>query len=173
MKTRWVFILGVCALLAFGQASAQQSGKKPIPVEKLSAFLKDLNGWKSEGKAEGQTMKVADGSYTVAYRSYSQGDKGLEITLVDGVGIKQAYEDYEELKAEAGAGGPNPAKIVTVAGFPAVEIYEKESETATLMVLIRERFLLILDLEGATPKDDLKAIANQLDLKGLASLVGS
>lgn len=173
MKMRWFWILGLCALFSVGQALAQQSAKKPIPVEKLASFLKDLTGWKAEGQAEGQTMKVAEGTYTVAYRSYSQGDKGLEITLVDGAGIKQAYEDYEDLKAEASSSGPNPAKMVTVAGFPAVEIFEKESETATLMVLIKERFLLIIDLEGATAKDDLKAIANQLDLKGLASLAGS
>jgi hypothetical protein len=39
------------------------------------------------------------------------------------------------------------------------------------MVLVKERFLVILDLDGATAKDDLKPLANQLDWKGLEGLL--
>ncbi len=158
-----------------GPALSQDKPKasvQPVAVEKLIPFLKELQGWKAEGPAEGQTMKSAQGSYTLAFRSYAQGDKGLEVTLIDGAGVPQAYEDYEDLKAEVDAKGPNPAKAVTVGGFPGVELFEKESETATLMVMVKERFLLILDLDGATAKDDLKPLANQMDLKGLAALAG-
>jgi hypothetical protein len=170
----------VGALILFGlfledSAVSQDKPKaavQPVAVEKLIPFLKDLQGWKAEGPAEGQTMRSGQGSYTLVFRSYEQGDKGLEVTLIDGAGVPQAYEDYEDLKAEVEAKGPNPAKSVTVGGFPGVELFEKESETATLMVLVKERFLLILDLDGATPKDDLKPLANQLDLKGLAALAG-
>lgn len=149
-----------------------KAAMQPVAVEKLIPFLKDLQGWKADGPAEGQTMKSGQGSYTLVFRSYEQADKGLEVTLIDGAGVPQAYEDYEDLKAEVDAKGPNPAKSVTVGGFPGVELFEKESETATLMVLVKERFLLILDLDGATAKDDLKPLASQLDLKGLAALAG-
>lgn len=158
-----------------GRALCQEKPKaavQPMAVEKLIPFLKELQGWKAEGPAEGQTMRSGQGSYTLVFRSYEQGDKGLEVTLIDGAGVPQAYEDYEDLKAEVDAKGPNPAKAVTVGEFPGVELFEKESETATLMVLVKERFLLILDLDGATAKDDLKPLANQLDLKGLAALAG-
>lgn len=145
---------------------------QPMPVEKLVPFLKQLQGWNAEGPAEGQTMNSPQGSYTLAFRSYVQGNKDLEVTLIDGAGVRQAYEDYEDLRAEASANAPDPVKLATVAGFPAVEVFEMESETATLMVLIKNRFLLILDLDGATAKDDLKPLANQMDLKGLAALAG-
>lgn len=157
---------------AFCQAKSKAQ-LQPVAVEKLIPFLKDLTGWKADGPAEGQTMRSAQGSYTLVFRSYEQGDKGLEVTLIDGAGVPQAYEDYEDLKAEVDAKGPNPAKSVTVGGFPGVELFDKESETATLMVMVKERFLLILDLDGATAKDDLKPLANQLDLKGLAALAGN
>ncbi len=171
-------IMGALVLVELGlqaQVLSQEKPKaavQPVAVEKLIPFLKELQGWKAEGPAEGQTMKSAQGSYTLAFRSYTQGDKGLELTLIDGAGVPQAYEDYEDLKAEVDAKGPNPAKSVTVGGFPGVELFENESETATLMLLVKERFVLILDLDGATAKDDLKALANQLDLKGLAALAG-
>lgn len=154
-------------------ATAQEKPKsrlQPTPVEKLIPFLRELSGWKAESPAEGQTMKSPQGSYTLVFRSYAQGDKGLEVTLIDGAGVPQAYEDYEDLKAEVEASSPDPVKLVTVAGFPGVEVFESESETATLMVLVKDRFLVILDLDGATAKDDLKPLANQLDLKGLAAL---
>jgi len=165
--------VGAFMLVGLGWAQDKPKGTvQPVAVDKLIPFLKDVQGWKAEGPAEGQTMKTAQGAYTLAFRSYAQGDKGLEVTLIDGAGVPQAYEDYEDLKAEVEAKGPNPAKSVTVAGFPGVELFESESETATLMVLVKDRFLVILDLDGATAKDDLKPLAGQLDLKGLAALAG-
>lgn len=177
---RGCLVAAALALMLWGigtqwLAIAQEKPKTAfpaIPVEKLIPFLKEPSGWKAEGPADGQTMKGPQGSYTLAFRSYTQGDKGLEVTLIDGAGVPQAYEDYEELKAEVDAKVPEPVRLVTVAGFPGVEVFETESETATLMVLVKDRFLVILDLDGATAKDDLKPLASQLDLKGLAALAG-
>ncbi len=173
-RTLVFLVLAVCFAMA-GTTWAQQKGKPAVPPvapEKLGAFLKDFSGWKPEGPAEWQTLKTPQGNYTLAFRSYVEGDKGLEVTLIDGAGIPQAYEDYQDLKEEIGAKGPNPAKAVTIGGHPGVEILEEDSETATLMVLVKERFLVIFDLDGATPKDDLKPVANQLDWKGLEGLLG-
>lgn len=167
-------LVGAIALWAgYDTAFCQGKGKKAVPVEKLTPFLKEIEGWKAEGAPEGESIKVGEGTYTVAYRSYSKGQKSLEITLIDGAGIPQAYEDYEDLKTEVGGKGPNAPKSVTVAGFPGIEVFEPESETATLMIMVKDRFLVILDVDGATAKEDLKPLALQLDLKGLAVLGGN
>ena len=169
----WIVGVLMVAFALAGGSLAQEKGKavQPVPTDKLGGFLKDLSNWKAEGPAEGQTMNSPQGTYSIAFRSYTQGEKGLEITLIDGAGVPEAYEDYKDLKAEVGGKGPNSAKASTVAGHPALEIFDSDSETATLMVLVKERFLVILDLDGATAKDDLKPLANQLDWKGLEGLL--
>jgi hypothetical protein len=167
----------VAALLVLGVCGGLWAQDKPKPVsatppEKLGAFLKEIKGWKAEGPAETQSMKTPQGSYTIAFRSYSQGEKGLELTLIDGANIPQAYEDYEELKGEVDSSEPNAPKKVQVAGYPALEVFEADSETSTLMIMVKDRLLVILDMDGAGPKDDLKPLASQLDLKGIEALVG-
>ena len=157
-------------------AGAQGKGKppEPIPHERLASFLKDLEGWEAAGPADARTMKMPAGSYSLASRSYDQGERTLDVTVVDTALVPMAYMEYEDMKHDVGK-GPNPVKETKVAGHEALEAYDPggEESTATLMVKVRNRLIVILELYGATPKDDLKAIAGQLDWKGLEALVAS
>ncbi len=150
---------------------AQGKGKpvQPLPQEKLFPFLKEFKGWKAEEPAEGQSIKTPAGTYTEASRYYTQGEKDLDVTIRDGALVPVAYEDFEDLKQDVGK-GPNPVKAVKIAGHEALELFEPKDQAATLVVKVKNRFLVFFELTGATPNDDLKAVANQLDWKGLEAL---
>ncbi len=163
----------VVAFAAGGWAQEKAKTAQAVAPEKLGSFLKEFTGWEADGPAEGQTMKTSAGTYTMSSRSYTQGEKELEVTIIDGAYVPLAYADFNELKEEVGAKGVATVKSLQLAGHPALEAYEPEDKAATLMVLVKDRILVIMDLDGASPKDDLKPLANRLDWKGLESLVAS
>ncbi len=163
-----VTLLFVPALWAQGKGTAIQ----PLPQEKLFPFLKEFKGWKAEEPAEGQSIKTPAGTYTEASRYYTQGEKDLDVTIRDCAHISMAYEDFDDLKQDVGK-GPNPVKATKIAGHEALELFEPKDQVATLIVKVKNRFLVFFELTGATPKDDLKAVANQLDWKGLEALASS
>jgi hypothetical protein len=163
----------VIALAAGGWAQDKPKTAQAVAADKLVSFLKEITGWEADGPAEGQTLKTPAGNYTMATRSYTQGEKELEITLIDGAYVPLAYADFNELKEEVGAKGVATVKSIQLAGHPALEAYEPDDKAATLMVLVKDRILVIMDLDGASPKDDLKPLANRLDWKGLEALVSS
>ncbi len=153
---------------------AQQKGKavEPIPHEKLASFLRDFKGWEAAGPADARTMRTPSGAYSLASRSYDREEKTLDVTVVDTALVPMAYMEYEDMRQDVGK-GPNPVRQTKVSGHEALESFDPgdEENTATLMVKVRDRLIVILELYGATPKDDLKAIAGQLDWKGLEALV--
>ena len=171
----WQRVLISLVILVFAAPlSAQQKGKtvQPVPQEKLFPFLKEFKGWKAEEPAEGQSVKTPSGVYSEASRYYTQGEKDLDVTIRDGAFVPGAYEDFDDLKQDVGK-GPNPVKETKIAGHEALELYEPKDQAATLIVKVKNRFLVFFELTGATPKDDPKAIAGQLDWKGLEALASS
>lgn len=174
---RFSWMVGVfLTVLTFGLgASGQQraGSAKPISAKKLGTFLKNLPGWKAEGPPEGGLVKTSKGTYSESTRYHIKGVKELEVTLTDGAHVPLAYEEYEDWKEEIGSEGPDIVKAIKVAGHPALEIYEPDFETATLIVLVKKRLVLYMEIDEAGPKDDLKPLANQLDWKGIAGLVQS
>ncbi|MGQ9655481.1 MAG: hypothetical protein ACUVXD_15595 [Thermodesulfobacteriota bacterium] len=155
---------------------AQGKGRpvEPIPHERLASFLKDLKGWEAAGPADARTMRTPNGKYSLASRSYDKEEKTLDVALIDTGLVPMAYMEYEDMKQDVGK-GPNPVKETKVAGHEALESFDTAGDepTATLMVKVKDRLIAILELYGATPEDDLKAIASQLDWKGLEALIPS
>lgn len=172
-----LIILGLLSLGALPlTVGAQGKGKpvEPIPHEKLASFLKDFKGWEAAGPADARTMRTPNGAYSLASRSYDKEEKTLDVTVIDTALVPMAYMEYDDMKQDVGK-GPNPVKETKVAGHEALESFDPgdEESTATLMVKVKDRLIVIFEFYAATPKDDLKAIASQLDWKGLEALVSS
>lgn len=174
MKAWQTVVISLVTLLFVPALWAQGKGKsvEPLPQEKLFPFLKEFKGWKAEEPPEGQSIKTPAGTYTEASRYYTQGGKDLDVTIRDCAHVSTAYEDFEDLKQDVGK-GPNPPKATKIAGHDALELFEPKDQAATLMVKVKNRFLVFFELTGATPKDDLKVVANQLDWKALEALASS
>lgn len=172
-----LIVVGLFSLAAFPLTVGAQGKPKPggpIPHERLASFLKDFEGWEAAGPADARTMRTPDGAYSLASRSYDKEEKALDVTVLDTALVPMAFMEYEDMKQDLGK-GPNPVKETKVGGHEALESFDPgdEEATATLMVKVKDRLIVIFELYAATPKDDLKAIAGQLDWKGLEALVGS
>ena len=60
-------------------------------------------------------------------------------------------------------------KSTTVKGFPAWDVYDKDSNTYTMMIGVGDRFIVYTTVEDGT-KADLDALVNAIDVAGLAAL---
>ena len=150
---------------------AQKTPVDPVNWKELVPYLIDIPGWEAEGEPSGQSMSMGDFKISQAECSYVSGEKNLKIEIVDGgyvpmvyAGIKMAMNFEIDTSEEY-------IRKTTVKGFPAVEQYEYEGRLAKIMILAAERFLVNLEEENADDSSEVKAVAETLDLEGLADLI--
>ena len=172
MRLKRIFVFLVIFSMAATLSSYAQKQKKVDPVNwrKLTPFLIDIEGWESEGDAEGSTISMGEFKMSQAERSYSAGDKSLEIEIVDGAYVPMFYASFTTLAAFEVDTSEEYIKKVTIKGFPAVEKYEYDDKDAELMIVVADRFLVHLQGEDFKNAAELKKIAKLLHLKKLAAI---
>jgi len=154
------------SLLAQGQEQVE-----PVNWRELAPFIIEIPGWKTEGKPEGSTASMGNFKISQVERNYSAKDKNLKIEIVDGAFAQMVYAGFKMAMGFEIDTSEEYIKKATIKGFPGVEEYNYEDKEASVMVLVADRFLVSLEQDNAKDTSELKAIAEKLDLKGLAKLV--
>jgi hypothetical protein len=158
-------IVGFLSVPAWAQETVD-----PVNWRELVPFLVDFQGWDSEGDAEGTTMSMGTFSMSQVERSYSSGEKSFTINLVDGGYAPMAYAGIKMAMSMEIDTSDEYIKKLTVKEFPGIEKYNRPDQTADVIILISERFILQIEGENMGDTSDLIAVANQLDLEGIAKL---
>lgn len=147
-----------------------QNPVDPVNWRELASFLGEVSGWEGKGAAQGSVVLVGGFKMSQAERSYAAKDRIIRIAIVDGgyipmvyTGIKMAM-NYEIDTSE------EYVKKLTINAFPGIEKYEFEYKKAEVILLISERFLVQVEGRGFEDTSELKAIAENLDLEGIANL---
>jgi len=171
MRIHKALILSTCflclAALLFSQSQKQVD---PVNWRELIPFLVDVPGFAAEGKPQGSTMTMGNYKVSQAEREYSSGDKELRITIIDGAYAQMAYAGIKMAMNFEMDTSEEYVKKVTIKGFPGIEKYEYEDKDGQVMLLVADRFVVQLEEENVPDTSELKQIAEQLDLEGLAKL---
>jgi PGF-CTERM protein len=157
-------------------ASAEAQTTQAVHFSTLIEFLPDdPPGWDGE-EPEGMMYTIQDGSWSMANKGYTKsGDEDVtaEVGIMDSafypVGWYALWSGPFAFEYESTEGY---LKSATVKGYPAKEIYDKETEDYTLLVGINERFFVFVDTNDGD-KDTLYDFANLIDYDGIAALGGS
>jgi len=172
MKSKEIFaflvlFFFVSSLSIFAQG---QEPVDPVNWRELVPFLIDISDWEAEGEAEGSTISMANFKVSEVERSYTAEDKELNIKIVDGGYVQMMYAGVKMAMNFEIDTSEEYVKKITIKGFSGIERYDYEDKEAEVIILIGERFLV--QLEGNNFKDAslLTAIAETLDLKGIANL---
>jgi len=170
IKKFFVCILAVFFSLSIALFAQGQKSVDPVNWRELVPFLADIQGWDAKGEAEGSSFSMGNYKVSKASREYSSGDKGLEIEIVDGgfapmvyAGIKMAMSFEIDTSDEY-------LKKITIKNYPGVEKYQYRNKEAEVIILISERFVVTLKGDNFEDTKELKAIAETLDLDGIAAL---
>ena len=158
----------VSTTVASGAATATQA----IPFDTLIEFVPDApSGWEGE-EPTGMTFTHEEGTWSMAAASYTKkgaDDVTAEVVITDyafyTAGWSTAWQSFIAYETTEGY-----IKKVDVQGFPAWEVYDKESAEYALHVGINDRFLAIIATNS--DKATLYDFANAIDYTGIAALSG-
>ncbi|MFQ6082204.1 MAG: hypothetical protein ACE5WD_02460 [Candidatus Aminicenantia bacterium] len=170
-RNLWIAtVLGMMFVIFLGAIIAQEKPVEPVNFRELIPFLKDISGWTGE-KPEGSTISYGEYKLSQVSRSYSSGEKELTINILDGAYVPMAYASFQMMRAFEIDTSDEYIRKIEISGFPAVERYEYDDKEGTIIIFVRERFLVTLEESGIKNTSGLRDIAQSLDLKGLAALV--
>jgi hypothetical protein len=173
MKIKASFIFFTFFFLLFFHLALSQTQKPVDPVNwrKLVSYLTDIPGWEASGDPEGSSVSMGTFKMSQAERSYSAGEKTLDVHIADGGYVPMVYASIKMAMNFEIDTSEELIKKINLKGHPGIEKYDYGSQRAEIIILIVDRFLV--QLEGGKFKDtsELKKIAEGLDLEGIAGLV--
>lgn len=174
------------ALMKMGKNMAESAEKmekkmkenknaKAIHYEDLLKYLPEsIDGYKVNGEPKGASMDMQGMSYSSAEIEFKNenGDR-INITLLD---YNAAYNMYTMATAMWASGfkidtSEEFAQSISFGeGISGWESYKKKSNRANIALGIGDRFLLTIDGNNQDGTDQLKEIAQSIDLNALTSL---
>ncbi|GEM_PF-1822038 len=143
----------------------------PLHFNDLIPMLPDVpSDWEAD-EPYGMTMSGMEGySYTIAMREYDKnaGGESVDIAIYDSAYYQgfmwfQLYDEDLFFSYETSDGY---AKVVTIDGRKAWEMYSKPDDYARV-ILVAERFVVMINAET---KGSLDQFTNAVDFDGLANL---
>jgi len=156
--------IGLIILAGTGLARADVVNfKQLLPFVDLK-----LSGWQVDGKPGGTTMKHGDISMSQAQATYRNGDKTLEIVVMDFLGKTIPFlMPGQQIEMES---SEESLRTTTIQGFKAVETFRPPEHHGELNISVADRFWVKIDGNGIENLDALRAVVQQINLPKLAEL---
>jgi hypothetical protein len=165
LKFKLITCLGL-SLLIFGLALSALADA--IHFKELIPFVDiKIPGWTMQGKPSGSTMKQGKVVLSEARASFKAGDQTLEVIVLDFAGKPIPFMMMPQMEMET---SEETVRTTEVQGCKALETYRTKDKHGELNISVANRFWVKIDGEGIDNLQVLKDVAQQLDLKKLATL---
>ena len=142
---------------------------KPVEPVHFSELLKFLPeppaGWEGQ-KPTGSSNKMGEWSFTQVERRYSQGEKRIEIQILDWAFHRELYAGFFVAAAFSQESTEGYNKGIKIGEDPGREEYKTAGKDGTLSVLVGKRFFVTIkgdNIEAA----ELREWWDRMDAKGL------
>jgi hypothetical protein len=126
-----------------------------------------IPGWTMEGKPSGTTLKQGNVMVSEARVSFKSDGQTLEVIIMDFLGKPLPFLTVQQLEMEC---TEETVRTTEVQGFKALETFRHQEKQGELNISVADRFWVKLDGEGIENLEVLKKVAQQMDLKKLATL---
>jgi len=126
-----------------------------------------IPGWNMEGKASGTTLKQGAVMVSEARVSFKAGDQTLEVIIMDFLGKTIPFLTGQQLQMES---TEETVRTIEVQGFKAFETFRHQDKQGELNISVADRFWVKIDGEGIDNLEVLQNVAQQMELKKLATL---
>jgi len=146
---------------------------EPVNFRDLLPLVKvNLPGWGLQGEPQGQTVKTPQMTVSEVEADYVSGSKTLAIKIIDSSLGQAAYSGMGFLQGMEVDTSEETTRGTKIKDFPAVETYRSQDKEARLTILVAQRFLVALEGASFDGVQELKTVAEHLDLAKLAALAG-
>lgn len=130
-----------------------------------------FEGYRAKDAAEGKDIDLGEGSsLALIRRGYYKTGTALDIEVVDTVQAKPLRDLFERTREEERNGTSAVIKAIKVQGYKALAQWNDTSRNARISVLVESRYLVNLSLRPADSIATTVALAEKLNLAGLAQL---
>jgi hypothetical protein len=126
-----------------------------------------IPGWTMEGKPSGATLKQGQVMVSEARVSFRAGDRTMEVIIMDFLGKTIPFLTGQQLQMET---SEETVCTTEVQGFKAFETFRHQDRQGELNISVADRFWVKIDADGIDNLEVLKKVAQQIDLKKLATL---
>ncbi len=164
--------VGLCLSLLLFLGLAVFSGRSraaTVHFKQLMPFVElKLSGWTMDAKPTGTTIKHGEATMSEARATYRNGDKTLEIVVMDFLGKTIPFlGPMTQMEMET---SEETMRTTTIQGFKAVETFRTQEHHAELNISVADRFWVKIDGDGLDNPEVLRTVAQQMELPKLAEL---
>ncbi len=144
---------------------------KAIDPTRLAQFLPKMPGWTLSGEMEHEIQVHDNFNRSRVAQTYANGAKKVKIEINDYAYVPYLYDAWQKFKGTY-LDDDNFARTetTTIAGYHAVQTMEKKDPHGSVTVFPGNRYVVTIILDGADNINDVRRIAESMDLKGLESL---
>jgi len=143
---------------------------EPVHFSELIKFLPEpATGWEAQA-AKGSSNKMGEWSFTQVERDYSQGEKRIEIQILDWAYHQQLYAAFFVSAAFSQETTEGYNKGIKIGEDPGREEYTTASKDGTLSMLVGKRFFVTVKGNNIEP-GELREWWDRVDSKGLRGKV--
>jgi hypothetical protein len=150
-----------------GGNAAHQSAAHSVPSATLASFLPSPSGY--TGHEPSTSSANFNGiEWSVAERQFDNGNQHIKVTLADynyAAGLTAAYSMLANFSSEDENSLQHGEKF---GSYPGWVQWQKKSNNGQIGVIINDRIYLIIEGNGGPSLDDLRAVANSMNLDAIA-----
>lgn len=144
-----------------------------VAWEAFKPFAPDaFEGYQADEPPSGKKFGLPnDSQIATLRRTYKKGDASLEIELIDTAqapGVRELFLQASQMSRQTAQSVMRPS---TVRGHKALEQWNEANATARASVLVADRLLVNVNVKPASSPDVARALAEKVDLEGVAALV--
>ncbi|HUX06636.1 MAG TPA: hypothetical protein VMX35_04920 [Acidobacteriota bacterium] len=165
MKKYLTAAAALCLVLALASFAAQDT----INWKTLIKYLPEtFNGMPQSEEPEGMTSSA--GGYVVSEASASYGDdEDGEVSIIFGTMAGAQFEALSQSAAVSYDSSDGYYRSTKIHGFPAVEQYDREDKSGTVMVMLPNKVIVTVTLDECEDTAICLSVVESMDLNGLAN----
>ncbi len=153
------------------KGTSNENDKATGPIIKsttLAGFLPNIAGYDRKNP-ENTDINMSGMAYAVAKSDYTSGDNKITVSIIDynhQMGMAAAYSMF--LNGYNVETNEEVTRSEKIGGYPGWIDWKKNNNSGTVGVFVNDRVFVIVEASKAASLDDLKSIAEKVDLSGIA-----
>ena len=144
---------------------------RAVDPARLAAFLPPMVGWTPLGELQ-KELSVRDSiNLSRAWQIYTNGIDTVTIQINDLAYVPSLYAPYQKYKGiYLEDNNTERSETTSIAGFQAVQTVEKKTAHSEIVIFPGNRYVVVLTEAGSNDVNDLRRIAQSINLRGLEAL---
>jgi hypothetical protein len=144
---------------------------KAIEPDRLATFLPNLPGWTPQGDTIKEIQVHENFNRSRAALNFVNGGKKLKIQIDDFAYVPYLYDAWRKFKGiYLDDNNDERTETTTIAGYRAVQSMEKKEPHGEITLFPGNRYVVSIVEDGAENINEVRRIAEAMNLKGLESL---